>query len=246
MYWCVMQSGNKYNLFRTAQMYGEIAHPTSSGKPENLQTALRVNGMPKDTLMELEAWKAALSTLGYTGSLVSVLYPTCIFSGFILFDVNIQTGFDFEQGKGLPVLLFVSMQDRDACWEKCKLVSFVDVKGQPTATLSRVHLRRKRVSKGKMVIPKWPTKTELMKELESLKDSGTLVLGEPLPKESTRDVLLPGGVVQPGEQLLQLKGLSASTTNETVCIVVISLDSLLCRLKLSLLTRYKCFVSKLV
>lgn len=55
-------------------MFGEIAHPTADGTPVNLQTALRVNGMPPGKTVELEKWKAVLSDLGDEGLPIAVLY----------------------------------------------------------------------------------------------------------------------------------------------------------------------------
>lgn len=132
--------------------------------------------------------------------------------------MNRPTGFDFEKQKGLPVLLFRSNTDRNKCWIAHKEVQVSIGSERITVTLARVQLRRKKVSKGDIVMPKWPTKTQLMEELQGLVSDGVIPIGEPLESESTRDVLLPGGVVLPGEQLLQLHDSLTSVSDDEVCV----------------------------
>lgn len=188
-YWGFMKSGAKYELFRLSQVLGEVLNATIRGEAINIRLILRVYGLPQ------QAIQLFIISLGCISSVAASL-----------------TGFDFEKGKGTPLLIFTSIDDLNkiAATAETRKRTFVWDNMEYTVHLARVHLRRSKHKLDGVSFPSWPSQVELRATVSAKIAAGEILTGKPLPPVSTRDVLLPGGIVVVGERLVRF---SAYPTN---------------------------------
>lgn len=198
-YWGFMKSGAKYELFRLSQALGEVLNPTINGIAINTRLILRVYGLPRDGI---HVFSISLACASIAVSL---------------------TGFDFEGGKGTPLLIFTSVDDlsKIIATPDARKRAFVWENEEYTVHLARVHLRRSKHKLDGISFPNWPSQIELKETVRARIASGEILTGKPLPSVSTRDVLLPGGVVVVGERLVRFSAYPTDLSDIEVCYNII-------------------------
>jgi hypothetical protein len=193
-YWGFLKSGAKYELFRLSQSLGEVLNPTINNEAINTRLALRVYDLPVEAIP------------AFFQSFHDCSFPVSIH----------EAGFDFENGKGVPIVVFSTIEQCVAMWTAHRRTMFSKDGHDYTVQLSRIQLRRAKQKHASVSIPSWPTKKALEKKVQEKISTGHILVGHPLPPFVSRDVLLPGGNVVVGERLVKVLTFPPNFSDEEV------------------------------